>query len=160
MIEEPGGALRAFVEARDAGLVRFLGVTGHHAPKILEHAVKNWPVDSVLLPVNPAEAVLGGFLDRVLAAAKDRGLAVIAMKVLGGSHYISPQDGVTAELLLRFALSQEVSTVIVGCASAGEVETLAQVGTQFQPLAAEEEKTLRELFRPHARRLAYYRRVI
>jgi hypothetical protein len=75
------GALQAFVEARDAGLVRFLGVTGHHTPKILEHAVKNWPVDSVLLPVNPAEAVLGGFLDRVMTAAKDRGLAVIAREV-------------------------------------------------------------------------------
>jgi aryl-alcohol dehydrogenase-like predicted oxidoreductase len=159
-IEGPGGALQAFVEARDAGLVRFLGVTGHHAPKILEHAVKNWPVDSVLMPVNPAEAVLGGFLDHVMAAARDRGLAVIAMKVLGGSNYISPQDGVTADLLLRFALSQEISTAIVGCGSAGEVEALARVGTQFQPLAAEEEKKLLDLFRPHARRLAYYRGAI
>ncbi len=156
-IEGPLGALRAFVDAKDAGLVRFLGVTGHHAPQILEHAVKNWPVDAVLMPVNPAEAILGGFLDRVMAAAKDRGLAVIGMKVLGGSHYISPQAGVTAEMLLRFALSREVSTAIIGCASAGEVEALARVGTQFQPLAAEEEKKLLELFRPHARRLAYYR---
>ncbi len=156
-MEGPLGALRAFVEAKDAGLVRFLGVTGHHAPRILEHAVKNWPVDSVLMPINPAEAVLGGFLDKVMDAALDRGLAVIGMKVLGGSHYISPEDGVTVELLLRFALSQEISTAIIGCASAGEVEALARVGTQFQPLAAEEEKKLRELFRPHALRLAYYR---
>ena len=159
-IEGPGGALQAFIEAKDAGRVRFLGVTGHHAPKILEHAVKNWPVDAVLMPVNPAEAVLGGFLDRVMAAAKDRGLAVIGMKVLGASHYISPQDGVTAELLLRFALSREISTVIVGCSSPREVQTLAQVGREFQPLAAEEEKRLLELFRPHARRMAYYRGVI
>jgi len=159
-MEGPSGALRAFEEAKDTGRVRFLGVTGHHAPKILEHAVKNWPVDSVLMPVNPAEAVLGGFLDRVMAAAKDRSLAVIGMKVLGGSHYISPEDGVTAELLLRFALSREVSTIIVGCASAREVQALARVGTQFQPLAAEEEKKLLELFRPQARRMAYYRGVI
>jgi aryl-alcohol dehydrogenase-like predicted oxidoreductase len=156
-IEGPGGALQAFVEARDTGLVRFLGVTGHHAPKILEHAVKNWPVDSVLLPVNPAEAILGGFMDRVMAAAKDRGLAIIAMKVLGSSHYISPQEGLTADLLLRFALSREVSTAIVGCKSAREVEALARVGRDFQPLAAEEENKLLDLFRPHARRLAYYR---
>ena len=159
-MEGPDGALRAFVEAKDAGLVDFLGVTGHHAPKILEHAVKNWPVDSVLMPVNPAEAVLGGFLDRVMAAALDRGLAVIGMKVLGSSHYISPEDGVTAELLLRFALSQEISTAIVGCKGAGEVEALAQVGSEFQPLTAEEEKKLLELFRPHARKMAYYRGVI
>ena len=85
-VEAPGGALEAFVEARDAGMVRFIGVTGHHAPKILEYAVRNWPVDSVLMPVNPAEAVLGGFLDRVMAAAKDRGLAVIGMKTLGASQ--------------------------------------------------------------------------
>jgi aryl-alcohol dehydrogenase-like predicted oxidoreductase len=159
-IEGPGGALRAFVEARDAGMVRFLGVTGHHDPKILEHAAKNWPIDAVLMPVNPAEAVLGGFLDRVMAAALDRGLAVIAMKVLGGSNYISMRDGLTADLLLRFALSREISTAIVGCGSAGEVEALARVGTQFQPLAAEEEGRLLALFRPHARRLAYYRGVI
>ena len=159
-IEGPGGALRAFVEAKDAGRVRYLGVTGHRAPKILEHAVKNWPVDAVLMPVNSAEAVLGGFLDNVMAAAQDRGLAVIGMKVLGGSHYISPQDGVTAELLLRFALSQEVSTAIVGCSSPGEVQALAQVGRKFQHLTAEEERKLLELFRPHARRLAYYRGAI
>ena len=159
-MEGPGGALRAFVEAKDAGLVRYLGVTGHHAPRILEHAVKNWPVDAVLMPVNPAEAVLGGFLDRVMAAALDRGHAVIGMKVLGGSHYISPEDGVTAELLLRFALSQEISTAIVGCRGAREVQTLAQVGRKFQHLTAEEERKLLELFRPHARRMAYYRGAI
>jgi len=159
-IEGPGGALRAFVQARDAGLVRFIGVTGHHDPKILEHAVKKWPVDAVLMPVNPVEAILGGFLDRVIAAAQDRGLAVIGMKALGGSHYISPRFGVTAELLLRFALSREVSTAIVGCGSAAEVEALARVGAHFQPLADEEEERLLEIFRPIVRRLAYYRGAI
>ncbi len=158
-IEGPGGALRAFLEAKESGLVRFLGVTGHHDPSILLYAVEKWPVDSVLMPVNPAEAVLGGFLDRVMPAAMDRGLAVIGMKVLGASHYISPQHGVTAELLLRFALSRQISTAIVGCSSPAEVAGLARVGRDFQPLSDGEEKMLLETFRPHARRLAYYRGV-
>ncbi len=159
-VEAPGGALEAFVEARDAGRVRFIGVTGHHAPKILEYAVLNWPVDAVLMPVNPAEAVLGGFLDRVMAAAIDKGLAVIGMKTLGASNYISDEAGVTAELLLRFALSQSVSTAIVGCSSPAEVQQLARVGRKFEPVNPEEEKRLLELFRPHARRLAFYRGVL
>ena len=158
-IEGPGGALRAFLEAKESGLVRFLGVTGHHDPSILLYAVENWPVDSVLMPVNPAEAVLGGFLDRVMPAAMDRGLAVIGMKVLGASRYISPQHGVTAELLLRFALSRQISTAIVGCSSPAEVAGLAETGRRFQPLSDGEEKMLLEVFRPHARRLAYYRGV-
>jgi aryl-alcohol dehydrogenase-like predicted oxidoreductase len=157
-IEGRGGALQAFVKAKEAGRVRFLGVTGHHDPRILLHAVENWPVDAVLMPVNPAEAVLGGFLDNVMAAARDRGLAVIGMKVMGGSHYISHGDGATAGLLLRFALSREISTAIVGCTSPAEVQMLAAAGRELQPLEAKEERRLLELFRPHARRLAYYRR--
>ena len=82
------------------------------------------------------------------------------MKVLGASHYISPQHGVTAELLLRFALSQQISTAIVGCSSPAEVAGLAKAGRDFQPLPEAEEKMLLETFRPHARRLAYYRGVI
>jgi len=156
-IEGPNGALEAFVEARDAGLVRFVGVTGHYNPEILLHAVKNWPVDAVLMPVNPAEAVLGGFLDDVMAAASDRGLAIIGMKVLGGSHYISTEAGITPELLLRFALSKGVTVAIVGCSSPREVQALARAGREFEPLTPEEEMRLVDEFRPRARRLAFYR---
>ncbi|NTV27565.1 MAG: aldo/keto reductase, partial [Methanothrix sp.] len=141
------------------GLARFLGVTGHHDPKILLHAVKNWPIDAVLLPVNPLEAVLGGFLDDVMGAARDRGLAVIGMKVLGASHYISQEMGITPELLLRFALSRGITTAIVGCSSPEEVSYLAKVGRKFEPLSSEEEKRLVDLFRPYARKLAFYRGV-
>ena len=156
-IEGPNGALEAFVEARDAGLVRFVGVTGHYDPEILLHAVKNWPVDAVLLPVNPAEAVLGGFLDEVMAAASDRGQAIIGMKVLGGSHYISTEAGIAPEILIRFALSKGVTVAIVGCSSPREVQALARVGREFEPLTPEEETRLVNEFRPHARRLAFYR---
>jgi aryl-alcohol dehydrogenase-like predicted oxidoreductase len=159
-IEGPGGALEAFVEARDAGLVGYVGVTGHHDPRILLHAVENWPVDAVLMPVNPVEAVIGGFLDRVLPAARDRGLAIIGMKVLGASHYISPQTGITPDLLIRFALSKEIATAIVGCKSPREVQALADAGRDFQPLTDDEENRLLKLFRPRARRLAFYRGVI
>jgi predicted aldo/keto reductase-like oxidoreductase len=156
-IEGPHGALEAFIEARDAGLVCFVGVTGHYNPEILLHAVKNWPVDAVLMPVNPAEAVLGGFLDDVMGAASDRGLAIIGMKVLGGSHYISTEAGITPELLIRFALSKGVNVAIVGCSSPREVQALARVGREFEPLTPEEETRLVDEFRPHARRLAFYR---
>lgn len=159
-VEGPGGALQAFMEAKDTGLTRYLGVTGHHDPRILLHAVQSWPVDAALMPVNPVEASIGGFMDAVMPAALDRGLAVIAMKVLGGSHHISARDGITAELLLRFALSRQISTAIVGCKSGEEASLLAAAGRQFQPLAEEEQDWLVEQFRPHARRLAYYRGVI
>lgn len=50
----PGGALEAFVEARQKGLVRFLGVTGHgnNVPAMHKRSLKRFRFDSVLLPYN------------------------------------------------------------------------------------------------------------
>ncbi len=49
-VAAPGGALEAFLEARETGRVGRIGVTGHHDPAVLSHAVREWPVDAVMMP--------------------------------------------------------------------------------------------------------------
>jgi len=159
-IADSGGALEAFEAAKASGKVRFIGVTGHHDPAILTRAVMEWPVDSVMMPVNPVEGVLGGFLTQTLAAAKSRGVAVIGMKILGAGHYIEPRLGVTPELLIRYAIAQGISVAIVGCSTSAEVEALAEAGRMPERLSDEEKARLIDMFKPHARRLAFYRGVI
>ncbi len=158
-ISGPGGALEAFVQARQSGKTKLIGVTGHHDPEILTRAVKEWPVDSVMMPVNPIEAVLGGFLESALPAAREKGLAIIGMKVLGGGHYLAPKVGITARTLIRFALSQDVSVIIVGCSAPAHVVELADAARPFHPMDVEEQAGVRTLFEPAARRLAFYRGV-
>jgi aryl-alcohol dehydrogenase-like predicted oxidoreductase len=160
MIGGPGGALEAFVAAKASGRVRFIGVTGHREPAVLTRAVQDWPVDTVMMPVNPVEGVLGGFLTSTLPAARNKGIAVIAMKVLGASHYLKPQIGLTPERLIRYALSQDVTLAIVGCSSPAEVRTLAEVGCDLAPMDSEEQHQLHDVFRLYARKLAYYRGVM
>ncbi len=50
----PGGALEAFIEARDQGLVRFLGVTAHgdKAAAMHRQSLERFDFDSILLPYN------------------------------------------------------------------------------------------------------------
>ena len=50
----PGGALEAAVEAREAGLIRFIGVTGHGLDVARRHqmSLERFDFDSVLLPYN------------------------------------------------------------------------------------------------------------
>ncbi len=160
IISGPGGALEAFLEAKSSGKVRFVGVTGHHDPAILTRAVEDWPVDSVMIPVNPVEGVLGGFLTSTLPAANKKGIAVIGMKILGASHYLQPRLGITAELLIRFALSQQISVAIVGCSSASEVKTLADAGRSFNPLSQQERTDLMQRLAPYSKQLAFYRGVL
>lgn len=159
-IAGPGGALEAFIEAKARGKIRFMGLTGHHDPDLLTRAVKDWPIDSVLIPVNPVEGNLGGFLTSTLPAARAKGIAIIGMKVLGGSHYLIPGTGITAELLIRFALSQPITLAIVGCSTPEEVKNLARIGRHFVPLSPEEQQEILDLYSPVARRLAFYRGVI
>jgi aryl-alcohol dehydrogenase-like predicted oxidoreductase len=159
-IEGPGGALEAFVQARDEGVVKHIGVTGHHDPAVLKEAVSRWPVDSVMLPVNPVEGIIGGFLSETLPAARQRGIAVIGMKILGASHYILLRLGVTAEMLIRYALARDITVAIVGCGTPEEVQVLAATGRDPKPMTVDEAARLEAVFAPYARKLAFYRGVM
>ena len=159
-IAGPGGALEAFAEARSSGKARFIGVTGHHDPGILTRAVREWPVDAVMMPVNPVEEVVGGFLTSTLPVAMEKGIAIIGMKILGASHYIYPEWGVTPELLIRYALSHGITIAIVGCSTVGEVKTLARTGRDPKPLSEHERLGLIQRFEPYREHLAFYRGVL
>lgn len=83
----PGGALEAFVEAREQGLVSYLGVTGHGVtiPEMHLRSLEKFDFDSVLLPYNytmmqnPAYAT--GF-ETLYALCLERNVAVQTIKAL------------------------------------------------------------------------------
>lgn len=157
LISQKGGALEAFVEAREMGLAKYIGVTGHHDPYILAKAIDQWPVDAVLMPVNPVEEIIGGFLTHTLSAAHKKKIAVIGMKVLGGKHYIAEDLGITADLLIRFALSYDITLAVVGCSTPDEVKELAMAGRNDNHMTAAQRKEIIKPFLPTAKKLAFYR---
>jgi aryl-alcohol dehydrogenase-like predicted oxidoreductase len=81
----PGGALEAAVEAREQGLARFIGVTGHGVTVAAMHrkSLDRFAFDSVLLPYNypmmqnPAYA---RDFEALLEVCKERSVAVQAIK--------------------------------------------------------------------------------
>ncbi len=84
-LETRAGAFEAILRARDEGLMRFVGITGHDlgtAAAQLE-AVKRYDLDSVMLPVYPravAEPQYAADLAALLDEASRRDLAVMAIK--------------------------------------------------------------------------------
>jgi len=81
----PGGALEAFVEAKERGLARFLGVTGHEIRVTGFHirSLERFDFDSVLLPYNPAlmknPAYAAGF-ETLMSMCQERNVAVQTIK--------------------------------------------------------------------------------
>ena len=81
----PGGALEALVEARNEGLVRFIGVTGHGTPAPAMHlrSLERFPFDSVLAPYNcsmMAQPEYARDFERLYRTCRERGVAVQTIK--------------------------------------------------------------------------------
>jgi len=81
----PGGALEAAIEAREQGLVRFIGVTGHGltAPAMHKRSLERFDFDSVLLPYNyplMQNPQYAADFEALLALCKERNVAVQTIK--------------------------------------------------------------------------------
>jgi aryl-alcohol dehydrogenase-like predicted oxidoreductase len=89
-----GGALEAAIEARDEGLVRFIGVTGHGLTVARMHvrSLERFPFDSVLLPysyVQMQDERYAADFEQLAAVCAERGVAVQTIKAIS----LAPWDG-------------------------------------------------------------------
>ena len=83
----PGGALEAAIEAKAAGLARFIGVTGHGviAPVMHLRSLERFPFDSVLLPFNYPMMKNPTYVENfeaLLSLCAERGVAVQTIKAI------------------------------------------------------------------------------
>ncbi|HXF34406.1 MAG TPA: hypothetical protein VN603_07525, partial [Candidatus Acidoferrales bacterium] len=88
----PKGAIDACVEARDQGLVRFIGVTGHGTQIAATHlrSLERFPFDSVLLPysyIMMQDAHYAAMFERVVEVCSERGVAVQTIKAVARKHW-------------------------------------------------------------------------
>jgi aryl-alcohol dehydrogenase-like predicted oxidoreductase len=79
------GALRAAVEARDAGLARYIGVTGHGLEVARRHreSLERFPFDSVLFPYNATQLAGEQYArdaEELIALCQKRGVAIQTIK--------------------------------------------------------------------------------
>jgi aryl-alcohol dehydrogenase-like predicted oxidoreductase len=160
VIFSPGGALEALVQARDAGTVKHLGITGHHDPAILLEAMRRFDFDAVLVALNVADVHRLSFIQTVLPEAARRGMGVIGMKVCAAGALLGPR-GLSVDEAMGYVLSLPgVSNVIIGCSSPAEVEDNARAARQFQPLSDDQMRSLERRSRAVAERLTYYKKAM
>jgi aryl-alcohol dehydrogenase-like predicted oxidoreductase len=152
-----GGAIEAFVEARGKGLTRFIGVTGHQDPFILRACLERFDFDTVLLPVNPGEPSYKSFLQEVVPLALDKGMGIIGMKVYfrGLAEKLPGYTGMGP--YLRFALSQPITNVVIGCDDAAQLKENVHFARSFSPMAEDEREELVRRVSPFARELMFYK---
>ena len=154
-----GGALEAFLDARERGLIKHIGITGHgaEAPKIYLEALRRFDFDSVLFPLNFVQMANPEFrkhAEELIATckAKDVGTMVIKTITKGpwgerehtATTWYEPFDKIDEiQNAVNFALSYEVT----GLCTAGDTRILPFVlkaCENFAPMNnKEKEETIR-----------------
>lgn len=126
--------IRAAIEAKQAGKIRHIGFTGHRDPRIHQTMLdKPFDWETVQLPINMMDAQFRSFLTEIVPQCVDRGAGVIGMKTLGGG-VITGQAGISADTCIRYALSQPVSSIVVGITSMDELQQNAATARSFTPM--------------------------
>lgn len=123
----PGGAAEGFIAAKKEGKARHIGFSAHNAPAALR-LMDAIELDSVLFPVNINAWENGGFGPQILAKAKSKGMARMALKALAFGKwpaemkenerkypkcwYQPIDDPEMARLALRFTLNHDVTAAV------------------------------------------------
>jgi aryl-alcohol dehydrogenase-like predicted oxidoreductase len=135
----PGGAIDAAVEARDQGLVKAIGVTGHGAQIAATHrrSLQRYDFDSVLLPYNfttVQSSYYASNFDALVATCRERNVAVQTIKSMAyrpwmgrqrtASTWYQPLDDQSdIDMAMAWALGRPGIFVI----SSGDVNLLPRV---------------------------------
>jgi len=145
----PGGAMETFLDARERGLIRYIGFSAHTEEAAVA-MMDRFAVDAVLFPFNWVCWHQARFGPRVLATAQEKGVGALAIKALAkrpwkeGEErtwpkcwYAPVDDPDEASLALRFTLSKPIAAAV--CPSHAELLWWAcDAADAFEPLTEEE----------------------
>jgi len=153
-----GGAIEVFLEAKKQGRIRYLGFSAHSEEAALA-AMDRYDFDSVLLPINFATFYKNDFGPKVIAAAKSKGMAILALKSMARQQwpegdplrkkypkcwYQPLTEHEDARLGLYFTLSQPITAAI----SPGE-ESLFRMaldlGLNFKPISMQDLEKVKQM---------------
>lgn len=156
MLWSPKGALRMVHEAKEQGLTRYVGITGHMDPKVLLWGIEHYPFEAILMVTNPAEVHLHSFQDELLPRAIELGMGVVGMKVMSrGILFNAIPD---AKLLLNYTWTLPVSTAIVGVMNEEQLVRNARIASSFVPFPEHAMDKLEEVSEPLRKAANFYRK--
>jgi predicted aldo/keto reductase-like oxidoreductase len=144
----PKGVMEMVEKAKRAGKIRFVGVTGHTDPAVLNRILSRYEFDTVLMPLSVTD---GGnrqksFEQDTLPLARKKKMGVIAMKTLGAGAILQ-NKAATRDECLRYVWSLPISTAILGCQEVAQVDTNIAQARTVKPMTAGEMERLRERVR-------------
>jgi aryl-alcohol dehydrogenase-like predicted oxidoreductase len=154
VLDERAGAAEAVLRARDEGLTRFVGITGHDlgTPTAQLEALRRYDLDTVMFPVYPrvwADPVYRAAAEELLAEGADRDVGVMAIKAVArrpwgdtpptATTWYEPwTTGDEIERGVSFALSTPGVHAFCTTGDLGLLPRVLEAADRYRPLDASE----------------------
>ncbi|MEJ1936104.1 aldo/keto reductase [Nostoc sp. NIES-2111] len=132
------GANAAFIEAREAGKIRYIGFTGHKDPHIHLHMLevaseRGFRFDTVQMPLNVMDAHYRSFAKLVLPELVKQNIGVLGMKSFANGILLK-SNTVTPIECLHYVLNLPTSVLITGIDSMEILDQAIEAVQTFQPM--------------------------
>jgi predicted aldo/keto reductase-like oxidoreductase len=132
----PDGALRAAEAARDAGKVRFIGISNHGHPEIMMEALKRYRFDVIMTTFNYYDRFNFPLIEEaLLPLALEQNVGIVGMKAVGdGFLWRSAEQG------FRYAWTLPMHVMVAGMNSMAMLEQDLAYAESFTPMSDEEKE--------------------
>ena len=151
------GVIKAMIKAKEEGIVRFVGVTGHESPDQLRILIERFPFDTVLTALNAADKHIEPVIERLLPTAVEKNVGIVAMKIPARDRIFSHGGIITMKQAMEYVLTFPVSTIIVGCDNLTELEENIQIAKNFKPLSEDELLAIEALTKPYYKDMQFFK---
>ncbi|MCY3412009.1 MAG: aldo/keto reductase [Candidatus Heimdallarchaeota archaeon] len=154
-----GGAMETFQEAKETGMIKHIGITGHQNMEVFMEALNRYDFDTILLPVNAASMIHPhphNDFRPLLDLAEERDVGIVAIKAILKRRWNSEEEKKeksyntwyhpleTQEAIDKavwYTLSQKVTTIPLSC-DVKLWDKIISAVERFKPLDADEQNTI------------------
>jgi aryl-alcohol dehydrogenase-like predicted oxidoreductase len=151
------GCMKALLKAREEGVVRFLGFTGHQNPDPMKELLGRYDFDAVLMALNAADKHHNSFIEKLLPEAVEKNMGIIGMKIPARDRIFSRGGIITMKEAMSYTMTLPVSTIIVGIDKIAELDENVKIASEFEPLTTDEMLAIEEKVKPHYEHLMFYK---
>jgi aryl-alcohol dehydrogenase-like predicted oxidoreductase len=151
--DKPTGIYAALRKLKDQHVTRFIGFSGHQSAEVHKRVIETFEFDTVLMPINAAQARVKddsfpglAFRQLALPAAAAKGMGIIAMKTTRDLVGEGPSAAPVARLL-AYAWDQPIATAIVGMDTLQMLDENLALAASYKPGASETQATAARLSR-------------
>jgi aryl-alcohol dehydrogenase-like predicted oxidoreductase len=157
MVFSDEGCMRALLKAKDEGVVRFLGFSGHQDPDPMKDLLGRYDFDAVLMALNAADKHHNSFIEKLLPDAVEKNMGIIGMKIPARDRIFSKGGIITMKEAMSYTMTLPVSTIIVGIDKIAELEENVRIASEFEPLTTDEMLAIEDKVKPHYEHLLFYK---